>query len=45
MLHNDHELFRQIILSVADATGIIEKDYYVTMFLKKTGRKAASDYI
>ena len=38
MLHNNKELFRQIILRTADDTGIkpaiIEKDYYVTLFLK-----------
>ena len=38
MLHNDKELFKQLILLVAEDTGIeegiIEKDYYVTMFLK-----------
>lgn len=39
MLHNDKELFEQVILKVAESTGIdvgiIEKDYYVTLFLKK----------
>lgn len=39
MLHNDKELFGQIILAVSEYTGIdssiIEKDYYVTVFLKK----------
>lgn len=38
MLHSDKELFRQVILLTSEATGIdsgiIEKDYYVTMFLK-----------
>lgn len=38
MLHNDKEIFKQLILLVAEDTGIeegiIEKDYYVTMFLK-----------
>lgn len=38
MLHNDKELFKQIVLLTSEATGIdsgiIEKDYYVTMFLK-----------
>ena len=38
MLHNDRELFKQIILLTSETTGIdsgiIEKDYYVTMFLK-----------
>lgn len=39
MLHNDRETFEQVILKVANETGIepsiIEKDYYVTLFLKK----------
>lgn len=39
MLHNDKELFKQVILAVSEAmgidSGIIEKDYYVTMFLKR----------
>ena len=39
MLHNDKETFEQVILKVANETGIepsiIEKDYYVTLFLKK----------
>lgn len=39
MLHNDKETFEQVILKVASETGIepgiIEKDYYVTLFLKK----------
>lgn len=43
MLHNDRELFKQIILTVSDSTGIdssiIEKDYYVTMFLKMLVKK------
>lgn len=38
MLHNDKELFEQLILRTAEDTGIkaaiIEKDYYVTLFLK-----------
>ncbi len=38
MLHSDKELFRQVILLTSEATGIdsgiIEKDYYVSMFLK-----------
>lgn len=38
MLHNNKELFRQIILKVSESTGItaaiIEKDYFVTLFLK-----------
>ena len=39
MLHNDKETFEQAILKVSSETGIeasiIEKDYYVTLFLKK----------
>ena len=39
MLHNNPELFRQVILRTAQRTGIkpaiIEKDYYVTVFLKE----------
>ena len=38
MLHNEKDLFRQIVLLTSEATGInsgiVEKDYYVTMFLK-----------
>lgn len=43
MLHNKKELFEQIILRTADSTGIkasiIEKDYYVTLFLKEIVRE------
>ncbi|MBQ4620253.1 MAG: nucleotidyl transferase AbiEii/AbiGii toxin family protein [Clostridia bacterium] len=43
MLHNEKELFEQVILRTADAlrieSGIIEKDYFVTMFLKKLAAK------
>lgn len=43
MLHNEKELFEQVILRTADALriepGIIEKDYFVTMFLKKLAAK------
>ncbi len=39
MLHNDPLLFEQVILRVAQETGvqpsIIEKDYYVTLFLRR----------
>lgn len=39
MLHNNPDLFRQIILRASQSTGIkpaiIEKDYYVTAFLKE----------
>ena len=37
-LHNDRELFREVIISTAEDLGIVvpivEKDYYVTMILK-----------
>lgn len=43
MLHNDKDLFRQVILLTSEATGIdsgiVEKDYYVTMFLKELVKK------
>ena len=39
MLHNDRELFEQLILRTSESLGIkaeiIEKDYYVTIFLKE----------
>ncbi len=39
MLHNDKETFEQVILKVASEMGIepgiVEKDYYVTLFLKR----------
>lgn len=39
MLHNDKELFEQLILKASESLGIkaeiIEKDYYVTLFLKE----------
>ena len=39
MLHKDRENFEQIILKVSEDTGIdasiVEKDYYVTLFLKR----------
>lgn len=39
MLHNDRELFEQLILRTSKSLGIkaeiIEKDYYVTLFLKE----------
>ena len=39
MLHKDRENFEQVILKVSEDTGIdasiIEKDYYVTLFLKR----------
>lgn len=42
-LHEDKELFREVIISTADDLGmvvpIVEKDYYVTMILKKLVEK------
>ena len=39
MLHNNKDVFEQVILKVSEETGIeasiIEKDYYVYYFLKK----------
>ncbi len=39
MLHNDKALFEQVVLRVSEDTGIaasiIEKDYYVTLFLQR----------
>lgn len=38
-LHNDKELFQEVIISTAEDLGlvvpIVEKDYYVTMILKR----------
>lgn len=43
MLHNNTELFEQIVLHAAEQTGveagIIEKDYYVTLMLKAIARR------
>lgn len=43
MLHNEKELFKQVVLLTSEATGIdsgiIEKDYYVTIFLKSLVEK------
>lgn len=43
MLHNEKELFKQIILRTSESmgieAGIIEKDYFVTLFLKKVVSK------
>lgn len=43
MLHNERELFEQIILRTSESmgieAGIVEKDYFVTLFLKKTVSK------
>ena len=42
VLHNDKAVFEQVVLKVAEETGvepgIIEKDYYVTLFLKRLTR-------
>lgn len=42
-LHNDKELFREVIISAAEKSGIVvpivEKDYYVTMILKKLSKE------
>lgn len=42
-LHDDKEIFKEIIEQVAAETGrteiIIEKDYYVTMLLKNLANK------
>ena len=39
MLHDDIELFEQVIVRTSEELNvelpIVEKDYYVTMFLKK----------
>lgn len=39
MLHNDRELFEQVVLRASDDSGIeasiIEKDYFVTLFLRQ----------
>lgn len=44
LLHNDKELFREVIISTAEEFGvvvpIVEKDYYVTMILKLLSQKA-----
>ena len=43
MLHNDKELFEQVIVRTSEELNIelpiVEKDYYVTMFLKKIAEK------
>ena len=43
MLHNDKELFEQAVLMASEMlnidSGIVEKDYYVTMFLKELVKK------
>lgn len=39
LLHDDKELFREVVISTAEELGlvvsIVEKDYYVTMILKR----------
>lgn len=43
LLHNDKELFREVVISTAEELGvvvpIVEKDYYVTMILKLLSEK------
>ena len=43
MLHDDIELFEQVIVRTSEELNvelpIVEKDYYVTMFLKKIVEK------
>lgn len=43
MLHNNREVFEQVVLKVSDDTGIeasiVEKDYYVTLFLQKLSNR------
>lgn len=43
MLHHDRILFEQFILRASDSlgieAGIVEKDYYVTLFLKGIAEK------
>ena len=43
MLHDDPDLFEQLVLQTSNAlgiaAGIVEKDYYVTVFLKELQRK------
>ena len=45
-LHDDKEIFKEIIEQVAAETGrteiIIEKDYYVTMLLKNLANKLSN---
>lgn len=42
MLHNDKELFEQVVLKTSEhmgiEAGIIEKDYFVTLFLKEISK-------
>ena len=43
-LHEDRELFREVITNTAvwknQAVAVIEKDYYVTMILRRLAEKA-----
>ena len=43
LLHNDKELFREVVTSTSEKLGlivpIVEKDYYVTMILKELSEK------
>lgn len=49
MLHNERELFRQVVLLTAEETGInasiIEKDYYVSMYLKSLATRSPKSYL
>ena len=46
MLHKDQVLIEQVILRVSEATSveasIIEKDYYVTLFLQRISEKLSN---
>lgn len=46
MLHKDQVLIEQVILRVSEATSveasIIEKDYYVTLFLQRVSEKLSN---
>lgn len=49
MLHDDIELFEQVIVRTSEKLNvelpIVEKDYYVTMFLKEDSGKTARNHI
>lgn len=49
LLHNDKDLFREVIVSTSEALGIVvpivEKDYYVTLILKRLSLKYRQDYL
>lgn len=46
MLHCDKQLFEQVVLKTSESLGIdaaiIEKDYYVTLFLSKLSQRVPS---